>query len=534
MEEYEEKIKKSAYSKTDEGKKPRNRISSGHFKKSNPIQTRHNDRDLPPNYLIGGENEVNLNHIEATKLKHKIIAEATRAYQENIGQKFQAKNYEWSLVVNLKPESTMQDLEKLSEHFFNKYGFQCYQIAIHRDEGHINEQGEKVINHHAHLEFITLDRQTGKNRSRDLWNNHKKMSQIQDEIAEILVMEREPYKKGKQKSKRIEPRQYAQMKEAEKRERKELEKELQTLKEREREIKQELQNIKKEKETILNEAKSKNNETLTKKQIAAYIELIRKQSIGKGYPKEFFNALSALKKGLIQKNKKLSLKEIQEEINKIFKPFDEMLKENKALKQEKEKQNKIIENQETKINALESDLKQEKEKNEELSKKTKENDLNAKESDLNSNSVLKELEQELDFIKNINPNNMNQNSYNGLEKLYNKYKSTLEKNTTIRNYDYLQKRFKEFPLNIAKEQRKENYKILRDQNLINDMKHLLNYLIKQEQEKQKKALEANKALKENENLQVKNNNTFPPFEKYRKPKKEKEQEQSKSENTLSI
>ncbi|EDP5291990.1 mobilization protein, partial [Campylobacter jejuni] len=60
----------------------------------------------------------------------------------------------------------MNDLENLSKHFQEKYGFQCYQIAIHRDEGHINEQGEKIINHHAHMEFVTLDKETGKNNFR--------------------------------------------------------------------------------------------------------------------------------------------------------------------------------------------------------------------------------------------------------------------------------------------------------------------------------------------------------------------------------
>ncbi|MBX2711207.1 mobilization protein, partial [Campylobacter jejuni] len=28
----------------------------------------------------------------------------------------------------------MNDLQELSKHFQEKYGFQCYQIAIHRDE----------------------------------------------------------------------------------------------------------------------------------------------------------------------------------------------------------------------------------------------------------------------------------------------------------------------------------------------------------------------------------------------------------------
>ncbi|EAJ2428011.1 TPA: mobilization protein, partial [Campylobacter upsaliensis] len=111
----------------------------------------------------------------------------------------------------------MQDLEKLASHFNEKYGFQCYQIAIHRDEGHINEQGEKIINHHAHLEFITLDKETGKNNYRRELITPKVLREIQSEVAEILQMQRGEDKRlsGRQ---RIEPRKYAQMKEAEKKE----------------------------------------------------------------------------------------------------------------------------------------------------------------------------------------------------------------------------------------------------------------------------------------------------------------------------
>lgn len=186
-------------------------ISSINFKKSNNIQTRHNDRDLPPNYLIGGNFESNRNHTQALALKNKIIQEAIESYTSRTGQKFQAKSYEWSAVVNLKPDSTMADLENLAAHFNKKYGFQCYQIAIHRDEGYIDEQGNKQINHHAHLEFITLDK-SGKSLFRAELQKPKALRQMQSEVAEILKMQRGVDKRISN-AKRIEPRIYAKMKE---------------------------------------------------------------------------------------------------------------------------------------------------------------------------------------------------------------------------------------------------------------------------------------------------------------------------------
>lgn len=189
-------------------------ISSINFKKSNPIQAQHNDRLLPPSYLIGGDFEINKSSKEALLLKNQIIENAKNIYFEKVGQKFQAKSYEWSAVCNIKPDTTMQDLEKLAKHFSDKYGFQCYQIAIHRDEGHIDDDGNKVINHHAHLEFVTLDKETGKSLFRAELQKPKALRQIQDEVAEILQMER-GIDKRISKRERVEPRKYGAMKEQE-------------------------------------------------------------------------------------------------------------------------------------------------------------------------------------------------------------------------------------------------------------------------------------------------------------------------------
>ncbi|MBX2132089.1 mobilization protein, partial [Campylobacter jejuni] len=102
----------------------------------------------------------------------------------------------------------MQDLERLALFLNEKYGFQCYQIAIHRDEGHINEQGQKEINHHAHLEFITLNKENGRNMWRRELITPKVLRQMQSEVAEILGMERGEDKRISG-AKRIEPRAYA-------------------------------------------------------------------------------------------------------------------------------------------------------------------------------------------------------------------------------------------------------------------------------------------------------------------------------------
>ena len=149
----------------------------------------------------------------------------------------------------------MNDLKKLAQHFSDKYGFQCYQIAIHRDEGHINDNGEKEINHHAHLEFITLDKNTGKQlfKLRDF--NPQKMREIQTEVAEILQMERGQDKRISG-AKRIEPRAYARLKEQERQEKREIKKELTNTKAELTSNKNELNSVKNELETTKKELKA--------------------------------------------------------------------------------------------------------------------------------------------------------------------------------------------------------------------------------------------------------------------------------------
>ncbi|HED6132124.1 mobilization protein [Campylobacter coli] len=312
-----EKVKRSAYTKTASESTKRNHISSGNFKKSTSFQVFHN-ANVRPDYAIGGELVFDLGGYEALELKNKIVSEAKEAYEKNKSPKapkFKAKSYEWSLVVNIKPDTSMNDLKNLSKHFQEKYGFQCYQIAIHRDEGHFNEQGEKLINHHAHMEFITLDKETGKNNFRREKISPKVLREIQTEIAEILGMERGEDKRISG-AKRIEPRAYAALKEKEKREKK--------------------QSKEQEKEQFLNKSEYKK-----------IIENFRKSQINQGLDKDFFKELSELKKNFQEiKEDNLSellndiLREHLERIEKLKKENSILKAENDLLKQKEQKNDK--------------------------------------------------------------------------------------------------------------------------------------------------------------------------------------------------
>ena len=427
-------------------------ISSINFKKSNAIQTRHNDRDLKPNYLISDDGcEVNRNHREALKLRNQIIKNAIETYNEKKSEKapkFKAKSYEWSAVVNIKSDTTMQDLERLAEHFEQKYGFQCYQIAIHRDEGHFDDNGEKVINHHAHLEFITLDKNTGKSMFRADLQRPKALSKIQTEVAEILGMQRGEDKQNS-KRERIEPRKYAQMKEQE---RKNTQKLKQDIKEKDNVIQaknqviqdkdQELEDEKLSKKRLKEQIEAKNQqhieqikqeaqeqenkikeifydeidkleteikdkdkviqaknqeleqEKLSKAELKKELEQLRVNSKNQGYSKEFFQEINLEKKKLRFDNKKELEQWFQNLVEKHTKKGILSNKvDNEAIFEEMYKvyqePYKVIQSQDQEIQALKAEnteLKNEKERFNELL----ESDLALKEA---YNQALKNLEE---------------------------------------------------------------------------------------------------------------------------------------------
>ena len=457
-------------------------ISSINFKKSNAIQTRHNDRDLPPNYLISDTGcEVNRTHKEALKLRNEIIENAINAYNKNKSPKapnFKAKSYEWSAVVNIKSDTNMQDLERLAKHFETKYGFQCYQIAIHRDEGYI-ENGEKHINHHAHLEFITLDKETGKNMYRRELISPKILRQIQTEVAEILNMQRGQDKRIS-KRERVEPRKYAQLKEQEKKVQKELKAELE-------------------------------QEKLSTKEIKAYIEQFRKNCTGKDLPKEFFRDISNLKKQAEEPTTKEFLDDTLETLLQSY--LKEKEKNIELETKNKEIETEILSKQELEIE-FQNIIKRHEAEIEKL--KQQKSELEAKLKEFNLEQEQKEKEKspaqiDLNFINKIENTRFmdNKDDIYGLCSILGKY-------GLIDQQKYLETKLKE-------------PKISTPNDYIRDVKEKILSTIEQEKNKAidielNKLIQENKELKE-ENAELTRQNNF-----YKNSRSNKNQQQQNKQS----
>lgn len=358
--------------------------SSINFKKSKVHQTFHNTI-MRPKYAIEGTLEYDNEPIEALFEKQTIIEKAKKAFKETCkarNKKFQATNYEWSAVINLNETHTMNDVKKVVDYFENEFKFQCYQIAIHRDEGHYDENGNKKLNYHAHLEFITLDKERGQQQFQVKRGfNKDKMREIQTEVAKILKMKRGEDKRISGR-KRIEPRVWAAMKEQEKH----------AVKEKTAELTNEIEI----KNYALDEAIKQNKHYQVKRRKTAQtIKKLRAEN--KEIPK-LIKELNEAKKTKMEalKNTGTARKEDYDLIHKEIHAQNEALKETKKknearikeLEADKQEQDKTIKEQNAKIKELQNALKT---RDEAIEAKDKE--IKAKDEELQSLILKAEIEK---------------------------------------------------------------------------------------------------------------------------------------------
>jgi len=145
--------------------------SSINFAKATKGGLRHNDRTEVPDYLLDEKyhlgNEVDVSAKNAEAKIQILYKDAKEKYEERTGQKIQATSYKWEAVVNLNKEHKLEDVQQLTQDLEKETGFTAVQVAIHRDEGRvIKDSQDKDVplhNHHAHITFFTLDRETGDN-----------------------------------------------------------------------------------------------------------------------------------------------------------------------------------------------------------------------------------------------------------------------------------------------------------------------------------------------------------------------------------
>ena len=107
-------------------------------------------------------------------------------YKATTGQKLQKKATPIREgVVVIDDQVTMSNLFDFAHKLRSRFGIDCFQIALHQDEGSWHD-GKWKANRHAHMVFDWTDRVTGKS----IKLNRQQMAEIQTLCADCMNMER--------------------------------------------------------------------------------------------------------------------------------------------------------------------------------------------------------------------------------------------------------------------------------------------------------------------------------------------------------
>ena len=195
--------------------------SSANIQKMSAGAFSHNDRSAKnPSYIIGiddgQKNECDRTAAEAKKMADDLYKNAVENYDNKKGGRVASKKNSMSeIVVNLNRDHTLADVQRLATEFEKEYGWTAVQLSVHKDEGHLANNGvTHIYNNHAHMCFFTLDQQTGKqlhnlgsklNRRGEVYAVKTDTVKMQDITAEVLGMQRGD--RGS-KAKRLNAKQY--------------------------------------------------------------------------------------------------------------------------------------------------------------------------------------------------------------------------------------------------------------------------------------------------------------------------------------
>lgn len=155
--------------------------SSMHMQAAQGHSEAHNKREQKLDYVYEDLSKNNESW-EKDKISDR-MKEIKSLCVEKSGRKLQ-KNAEpiREAVVNIKSNTTMDDLKRMAERLKKEHKIDAFQIHIHRDEGKSREE----LNNHAHILFDIQD----KDKGTTLKFNKLDLSEIQTIVSEELEMER--------------------------------------------------------------------------------------------------------------------------------------------------------------------------------------------------------------------------------------------------------------------------------------------------------------------------------------------------------
>lgn len=440
------------------------RKSSIHISKGELSYCFHNTRQKQTsNSIFSTDNNIyDTDALKAIEIYRTELDKREQAYTSRTGRKLHKNTItHLSAIVNLNETHSLDDVKKVAEYLEKTLGTKVFQIAIHRDEGYIDEDTkEKHINYHAHLELLGLD-EKGNSVRRKFSRSY--LISLQSEVAKILNMDRgiNYTKEKKKRPKRLDTYEY---------------------KEHAKRKAQKLQPILKE-----NKQLKKENEKLklSKKDLEKQISSLRKQMIEfnknrevKEFTREDYQYLSKLKRALHGN----TLKESYDNFIQFYKDAKKRIKKLEEENKELTKKNKELEEQNQTINYSEIikgdlDLK-------EIKRLINENDAITDEM-YNTNTKIEREIRDIEIkVKQIDDPKAKEDTQK-LKRDYKAYSEDLDNNTSI-NTDL---KWELEDNKHIKDNRKtemsflvgvisKNLKILKNQlnNIYNKMDNLIDYL----------------------------------------------------------
>lgn len=152
-----------------------------------PVKTgseEHNKREKELKYVFHELTQKNQYWESETQVKR--LAMLKQLAKERTGRKMQDKATPIrEAVVVISESTTMEDLKRLGDAYKKRFGVECFQIAIHRDEGYRHGNDGK-LNLHAHMVFDWVNHETGKSYKLNRFD----MQEMQTITAEVLGMKR--------------------------------------------------------------------------------------------------------------------------------------------------------------------------------------------------------------------------------------------------------------------------------------------------------------------------------------------------------
>ena len=163
-------------------------ISSANFQKTKSNSVAETTREFKAKYLLPEEHRLQNEFYNCgTDEKELFNQELAKANRQG-GRVPKLENSLWEGVINLNKNHTIEDVNRVGEYIAKKFNLHYTRGALHRDEGHIDENGKVQYNFHAHINFMTY--KDGKQNWRLEFIDKKALSELQTEVAELLGMER--------------------------------------------------------------------------------------------------------------------------------------------------------------------------------------------------------------------------------------------------------------------------------------------------------------------------------------------------------